>query len=165
MKTRILLSMIAAVSCSVESPAHGQIHQGRTTPAAQYFMNRQVNATNAAHAAIQRQNHAIARPVQQVGASKPFENVQRQPTLSPYLGLDAVPEGAMSLPNWHTFVQPQLQERRSAEAQARELLRARQQMRVATTHYIMPENQQAGAPVTGSSMQFMNIGNYYPGLR
>jgi hypothetical protein len=100
-----------------------------------------------------------------VAGGKPFEHIRRQPTLSPYLGLDAAPESSTSLPNWHLFVQPEIQQRNSAEVQARELMRARQQMRVASARHAVTEAPPAGAPITGSSTQFMNVGGYFPGVR
>lgn len=160
----MFLSIAALVACA-PSALHAQATRGLTTPAAQYFMNRQVNAAADAHASIQMLNPRPVREPQQVGGSKPFDHIQRPPTLSPYLGLDAVPEGATSLPNWHTFVQPQLQQRNSAESRARELIRTRQQMRVATARYLVPENPPASTPITGSGTQFLNVGGYFPGLR
>jgi hypothetical protein len=101
----------------------------------------------------------------QVAGGKPFQNIQRQPTLSPYLALDAAPESSTSLPNWHLFVQPQMQQRNAGEAKARELMRARQQIRVATARHIVPESAPAGMPITGTSTQFLNMGSYFPAAR
>jgi hypothetical protein len=69
------------------------------------------------------------------------------------------------MPNWHLFVQPQIQQRNAGEAQARELMRARQKMRVASSRHMLPESAPAGVPITGSSTQFLNMGSYFPGAR
>jgi hypothetical protein len=169
MRTGRIVSVVAGFCAvvGIQAAAEAQRNQGLTTPAAQYFMNRQTNTAveqQMAAAPTGRTYDANRQPLQ-VGDGKPFDHVQRQSSLSPYLGLDAVPESGTSLPNWHLFVQPQLQQRRSAEIQARELLRTRQQMRVATSRHIVSESPPAGAPITGSSTQFMNVGGYFPGVR
>ena len=150
----------------VQAASYGQVNQGVTTPAAQYFGNRNAGAAMQGQPlAAPTRTYGPTRQPLQVAGGKPFETIQRQPTLSPYLALDAVPEGSTSLPNWHLFVQPQLQQRNSAEVQARELMRTRQQMRVARPGHIVPETPPAGAPISGSGTQFLNVGSYFPGVR
>jgi hypothetical protein len=149
------------VASLVQTFVYSQGNQGVTTPAAQYFANRQLNTEVPSQPIAIKQQ--VRQPLQTSGV-KPFENIQRQPTLSPYLGLDAVPESSTSLPNWHLFVQPQMQQRNSAESQARELIRMRQQMRAGRVH-VASQNSSPGIPTTGSSSQFMNVGGYFPGLR
>lgn len=143
----------------------GQVNQGITTPAAQYFGSRSANAVLQNQYPTAGRQYAPTHHAAPVTGGKPFNHIQRQSTLSPYLALDAVPESNTSMPNWHLFVQPQLQQNRSAEARTRELIRTRQQMRVATARHIVPENPPIGAPITGSSTQFMNMGSYFPGMR
>jgi hypothetical protein len=164
MKTGRMITFGSALLLAgvLQTTSHGQVNQ---TPALQYFSNRHANAvTPGQPSPAGVRTYGRQQPLQ-VSGGKPFEHIQRQPTLSPYLALDAVPESNTSLPNWHLFVQPQLQQRHSAETQARELVRARQQMRVATARHIVPENPPVGAPITGSSNQFLNMGSYFPGAR
>lgn len=164
MKSRHLLAFGTAlvVGGLLPSVSRGQANQGVLTPAAQYFAGRQVDYQPTQ---IGGRHHMASRQQLQVDGGKPFDHVQRLPALSPYLALDAAPESSTSLPNWHLFVQPQLQQRNAAEAQARELMRVRQQMRVATSRHIVPETPPAGVPITGSSTQFLNMGSYFPGVR
>jgi hypothetical protein len=154
------------LACVLQSASQGQVNQGVTTPALQYFGSRSQNPLSTGQS-VQVGGRAFVHGHQQlqVGGGKPFDQIQRQPTLSPYLALDAVPESSTSLPNWHLFVQPQMQQRKDGEAQALELMRARQRIRVATARHIVPESPPAGAPITGSSTQFLNMGSYFPGAR
>ncbi len=150
----------------MQAASFGQINQTATTPAAQYFANRSANnVTNQNRAqAPGMQNHAPAPQHVQISGSKPFQNVQQAPTLSPYLALDLI-ESSTQLPNYHAFVQPQIQQRAANESQARELQRLRQQVRVATATGVLSRNPTAGVPTTGSSSQFMNMGSYFPDRR
>jgi hypothetical protein len=153
-------------ACVLQSASQGQVRQSTPTPALQYFGSRSANAVLPVQQAP-IYGHASVGSNQQLQApgGKPFEYVQRQSTLSPYLALDAVPESNTSMPNWHLFVQPQMQQRHAGEVRARELVRARQQMRVASARHIVPESAPAGVPITGSSTQFLNMGSYFPGAR
>jgi hypothetical protein len=145
---------------------HCQVYQTATTPALRYFGSRQANpGTIVEQPALGGRGFVQGHQQLQVAGGKPFEYVQRQSTLSPYLALDAVPESNTSLPNWHLFVQPLMQQRNAGEARARELVRARQKMRVASARHIVPETPPAGVPITGSSTQFLNMGSYFPGAR
>lgn len=168
MKIRHIVSTGSALllACLLQSASQGQVYQGATTPAYQYFGSRSSNPMPAGRQ-MQVGGRAFIHGHQQlqISGGKPFQDIQRQPTLSPYLALDAVPESSTSLPNWHLFVQPQMQQRSAGEAKARELMRARQQIRVATARHIVPESQPAGMPITGSSTQFLNMGSYFPGAR
>jgi hypothetical protein len=168
MKTRHCAStgLALLLACLLQSTSPGQVNQGVTTPALQYFGSRSANPI-ATGQPVQVGGRAFVHGHQelQVSGGKPFEHIQRPTTLSPYLALDAVPETNTSLPNWHLFVQPRMQQRNDGEAQARELMRARQKMRVATARHIVPESPPAGAPITGSSTQFLNMGSYFPGAR
>jgi hypothetical protein len=146
------------------STSFGQVNQGITTPAAQYFTGR-------SNGGVQNQypqqspglrNHAPAPQTVEINGSKPFQNIQHAPTLSPYLALDLI-ESSTQLPNYQAFVQPQLQQRAANDAQAREIARLRQQVRVATSRGVVSRNPTPGVPTTGSSMQFMNMGSYFPG--
>lgn len=168
MKTGQIVSTGLAMflACLLTSASQGQGRQGTPTPALQYFGSRSINAVSPVQP-VQVGGRGFVQGHQQlqVSGGKPFEHIQRPSTLSPYLALDAVPESNTSLPNWHLFVQPQMQQRNAGEAHARELMRARQQMRVASSRHMVPESAPAGVPITGSSTQFMNMGSYFPTAR
>jgi hypothetical protein len=142
----------------------GQVNQGMSTPAAQYFTARYNGG--AQNQPMQQgpgmRNYAPAPQAVEITGTKPFQNIQHAPTLSPYLALDLI-ESSTQLPNFQAFVQPQLQQRAANESQARELARLRQQVRVATSRGVVSRNPTPGVPTTGSSMQFLNMGSYFPG--
>jgi hypothetical protein len=142
----------------------GQVNQGVSTPAAQYFTARYNGGVQ--NQPIQQapglRGHAPAPQAVEITGSKPFQNIQHAPTLSPYLAMDLI-ESSTQLPNYQAFVQPQLQQRAANDAQAREIARLRQQVRVATSRGVVSRNPTPGVPTTGSSMQFMNMGSYFPG--
>lgn len=98
-------------------------------------------------------------------SGKPFRNLYREPTLSPYLALDLVNDEGSGLPNYYAFYQPQQQQRQANEAQKVRIRRLQQQLRTATAKGAVTRNLSGGMPTTGSSSQFMNLGGYYPGLR
>lgn len=152
--------LIAGLS---SASAKGQLNQGITTPAAQYFTARYNGGVQ--QQVIQQapggRNQAPAPQAVEISGSKPFQNIQHAPTLSPYLALDLI-ESSTQLPNYQAFVQPQLQQRAANDAQAREIARLRQQVRVATSRGVVSRNPTPGVPTTGSSMQFMNMGSYFP---
>jgi hypothetical protein len=153
--------LIAGLSSTT---ALGQVNQGISTPAAQYFTARYNGGIQ--NQPIQQapgmRNYAPAPQAVEITGSKPFQNIQHAPTLSPYLALDLI-ESSTQLPNYQAFVQPQLQQRAANEAQAREIARLRQQVRIATSRGVVSRNPTPGVPTTGSSMQFMNMGSYFPG--
>jgi hypothetical protein len=160
----LTLASVLLIAGSSSTTALGQVNQGMSTPAAQYFTARN-------NGGIQNQypqqtpglrNHAPAPQAVEISGSKPFQNIQHAPTLSPYLAMDLI-ESSTQLPNYQAFVQPQLQQRAANDAQAREIARLRQQVRVATSHGVVSRNPTPGVPTTGSSMQFMNMGSYFPG--
>ena len=126
------------------------------TPAMQYFGgNTKVSA--------RPQNHRPTRSSrpQQI-EPKPFENLARRPTISPYLGLDRI-ESGVSLPNYHAFVRPQIQQEKAFLQQEAELRRLRHQVRMASTAGIVTKNPTNSLPTTGQSIQFLNTGSYFPG--
>lgn len=168
MESRRLSSLGAAlfVVGAMQGASLGQLNQPLRTPAAMYFGGR-----SAAYQMAQNQksglgtgNSGLAYQSMQVSNSKPFQDIQQQPTLSPYLALDLI-ESSTGLPNYTMFVQPQIQERAANEARERELQRLRQQVRVAAARGVVSKNGTASVPTTGSSLQFMNVGSYFPSAR
>ncbi len=168
MESRRISSLGAAlfVVGAMQGISLAQMNQPLRTPAALYFGSR-----SAAYQMAQNQqsnlaaaNYASAQQTTQTSNSKPFQDIQHQPTLSPYLALDLI-ESSTGLPNYNMFVQPQLQQRAASEAQERELQRLRQQVRVAAARGVVSKNGTGGVPATGSSLQFMNVGSYFPSTR
>ena len=99
------------------------------------------------------------------GRGKPFENLYRQPTLSPYLALDLLDDSGTGLPNYYAFYQPQQQQQQANEAQEARIRRLQQQLRLATATGAISRNPSGGMPTTGTSSQFMNLGGYFPNLQ
>ncbi len=169
MKRKQYLSFAAALLMAgvMQGTSFGQMRPAPLTPAAQYFGRSHSSNAMAQNPTLGpgARHHVPTPHVVQNSESKPFQHIQQQPTLSPYLSLDLVPESATSVPNYHAFVLPQIQQRAANESHTRELQRMRQQMRGATRRGIVSRNSNGGVPTTGSSEQFMNLGSYFPGMR
>lgn len=163
MRIQRVLSLGAGclIVCLMQGAAFSQLNQALRTPAARYFGGQSQAAYGQPRMTGATAYVASAQPMQG-GASKPFQHIQQAPTLSPYLNMDLVPESATSVPNFYGFVLPQLQHQAAAEAQAREYQRMRQQERAAAARGMVAKNPLAGVPTTGSSLQFMNVGSYFP---
>jgi len=132
-----------------------------SNPAFEYF----VGTPTAPPRAPVRQHIPAPRPLQLAGiGQKPFSNVQRSPTISPYLSLD-IPQNGSALPNYYQYVRPQLQQQRANRVQQAELHRLRQQIRSKTSTGIIANNPAGGIPTTGRSSQFLNTGGYFSGGR
>jgi hypothetical protein len=160
----LTLASVLLIAGLSSTTAQGQVNQGISTPAAQYFTSRNNGGFQSQNPqqAYGPRNQAPAPQAVEISGTKPFQNIQHAPTLSPYLAMDLI-ESSTQLPNYQAFVQPQLQQRAANDAQARELARLRQQVRVATSRGVVSRNPTPGVPTTGSSMQFMNMGSYFPG--
>ena len=131
-----------------------------TTPAMQFFGNgHRPRPTNPQV----RNLLPVPQPVQVAGA-KPFTTLERGATLSPYLGLDLL-SSETSLPNYHAFVRPNQQQQQLNLAQAAQVRRLKQQLRVATAQGIVSNNPSGGVPTTGASAQFLNMGGYFPATK
>lgn len=140
--------------------SQGQTYHGGpaySTPAAIYFgsgqgSNRQM---------MTPQQAAVSQPVHLTG-NKPFQDIQRAPTVSPYLSMDLFETGT-SLPNYYAYVRPQLEQRETNDRQAEEIRRLKKQVRMSRGQGSLNKNSNEGMPTTGGSSQFMNLGNYFPG--
>lgn len=128
-----------------------------TTPAMQYFVGGRSSTPRTIGS---RQLLPAPQPVQ-VSGVKPFQNVQRQQTLSPYLGLD-LQESELGIPNYHAYVRPRQQQRLANQAQTARIRQLKQQLRVATARGIVSHNPSGGVPTTGQSAQYLNLGGYFP---
>ena len=98
----------------------------------------------------------------QRGSSKPFANVQRQPTLSPYLNLlrnDGDDLGGM--PNYHTFVRPVLEQQRTNRRTGRQIQGLNQEVQAVNRQLAHQPSQATMLRPTGHETVFMNFSHYY----
>ena len=107
----------------------------------------QVGYRVAARNGVAAQSAAGQRPF------KPYSNVTTTPTVSPYLNLFR-DEAEGAIPNYHAFVQPQLQQQEIVRQQRRELDRLQRQVRQA--------GYNAPAKVAGGA-RFGDTGRFYSG--
>ena len=96
-------------------------------------------------------------------AVKPFETVQEEPTISPYMNLYR-DDDAMTAPNYYTFVRPQMQQLETNREQQRELERLRRQVQVMST---APSGAQRPVTYSGASSaaRYMDTAQFYAGWR
>lgn len=140
--------------------AHGaDPREGMSTAAGQYFGGSHVVPPS------QPVRHPAPKPQPMNGGGKPFQNVSREPTLSPYLTLSLLNDDDTGLPNYYAFYQPMREQQQTSEAQEARIRRLQQQLRTANATGAISRNPQGGMPTTGNSSQFMNLGGYFPGLR
>ena len=145
------------LASSVATEANAQ--SGTSTAAGRYF---QGGNPIMPHQPLRR---PAPEPVDTSTSGKPFKNLFREPTLSPYLSLDLVNDSGTGLPNYYAFYQPQRQQQQANEAQEARIRSLQQQLRTSTAKGAVSRNLTGGMPTTGSSSQFMNLGGYYPHLR
>jgi len=106
---------------------------------------------------------APPRPIQ--AQLKPFNAVQPDSTISPYLNLDR-PETADNLPNYFAFVRPQFQQIDTNRGQQRDLGRLQRQLNSFTSTIVNPQQQGGtGVPGTGTPSRFMDTAQFYGGWR
>jgi hypothetical protein len=103
------------------------------------------------------------RPLRRV--SKPFEHVDRDPTVSPYLNLDRDDDDQQVVPNYFTLVRPQLEQIQTNRLQQHEILQLRGQVQGMTTMGGAPQSATYRAPGSGSPARFMDTAQFYGGAR
>ena len=144
-----------------QEPAVQRPTSQRTTPAMRYFArNRVAVATQAPQS---RRPAVIQQQAQPPSAGKPFEYISNRPTITPYLGLDAI-QTEEDVPNYYTRVLPRQQQQQANQKQQDELRRLQQQLRLANAPGLNSNPRNAGIPTTGGSQQFLNRGGYFPSL-
>jgi hypothetical protein len=97
------------------------------------------------------------------GPTKPFQNLSYDPPLSPYLNLERE-EQDTDLPNYFTYVRPQMEQLQLNQMQQRELQQLRGQVQsmsspTAGTQY------QSMRPSGGAPARFMDTAQFYGGWR
>ena len=128
-----------------------------STPALKYFGRGR-------HTAIPKPKSRRPAPLPQrvqYQGGKPFQNVDRGPTITPYLQLDTL-ESSVGVPNYYSRVLPQIQQHKVTQAQAIQLRRLQQQVRLAGGTAAITSTRNGSVPTTGHSSQFLNVGGYFP---
>ena len=100
----------------------------------------------------------LAQPKRQQG--KPFQSVQSQPAISPYLNLYRNDANANSLPNYFAYVRPQLEQIEANRQQAAELQKLRGQV----------QNMSSGgggqqSTSMSTSARYMDTAQFYRGMK
>jgi hypothetical protein len=98
-------------------------------------------------------------------SAKPFEHVDRDPTVSPYLNLDRDDDEQQIVPNYFTFVRPQLEQMQTNRLQQHELQQLRGQVQGMTISGGAPQAGTYRAPGSGSPARFMDTAQFYGGVR
>lgn len=112
-------------------------------------------------AAIQPQPQRTARR-----QPKPFESIEHEPTISPYIILDEDESNSQNVPNYFTWVRPRLEQREVNRAQQQELQRLRGQLQSMTANPVGGMAVGAGGSAgVKSSARFMDTGQFYGGMR
>lgn len=93
-------------------------------------------------------------------ATRPFTNADAGPTVSPYLNLFRE-DFDESIPNYHAFVRPQLQQQRANRRQQAEIERLERQVRAAEAAPA-PTGAYGAMPATGrTAARFGDTGQFY----
>ncbi|MGI9429257.1 MAG: hypothetical protein ACR2NM_11410 [Bythopirellula sp.] len=148
------------LTASQRAPAQQQtepVTADLSTPALKYFGRGK-------HTGIpkpkSRRPAALPQRVQFQGG-KPFQHTNRGPTITPYLQLDTL-ESSVGVPNYYSRVLPQIQQQQVTQAQAIQLRRLQQQVRLAGGTAAITGARHGSVPTTGHSSQFLNVGGYFP---
>ena len=94
------------------------------------------------------------------GRQSVVANTLERPTISPYLGL-ANFQGSTALPNYFSYVRPQLQQRQQNIRSEQQLQQLQRSIQSATQQRQIPQQQQQIRP-TGQAATYMWYGNFYP---
>jgi hypothetical protein len=115
------------------------------------------NASSVSRVAGQMTQRAISAPLP---GSKPFADVPRAPTLSPYLNL--LREGeAGGLPNYFTFVRPFQEQQEANRRQQQQMQRLGDEVQSVSRQILYPGQEASAVRPTGFQTVFMNHLNYY----
>lgn len=155
----LILSNQTAHGQQLQTPTVQNVSYERSTPALKYFGRGRLATTPR----LRQTRPVISQQPTQYQGSKPFQNIHRRPTISPYLSLDAIDTG-IGVPNYYTRVLPQIEQQKSSQVQAINLRRLQQQFRTASRPG-QPNTRNGGVPTTGHSAYFLNNGSYFPALR
>lgn len=96
---------------------------------------------------------------------KPFETLDREPTVSPYLNLYRDEENDEGVPNYFALVRPQLDQLEANRMQQREMQQLRGQMQSTSSPTGVPRQPAGGMPATGTAARYMDTAQFYGGWR
>jgi hypothetical protein len=97
--------------------------------------------------------------------AKPFQNVERDPTISPYLHLDREEDESQGIPNYFTFVRPQIEQLQTNRMQQRDIQQLRGQLQSMSSTVVGPQYQAGPAAGVSTPARFMDTAQFYGGLR
>src|SRR5262249_43016797 len=90
---------------------------------------------------------------------KPFQAVQSQPTISPYLYLNAGTSSASPMTNYFALVRPHLEAQEAGRAQQREIQQLRNQLQKVSS------NAGGQASSQNTAAHYMDTAQFYRGLQ
>ena len=118
----------------------------------------------APRAPVVRTPRATQPPVPQSWRSprpvKPFTDIQRTPTISPYLNLTR-DDDFNGLPNYFALVRPQLQQEEINRRQQRSIYSLNNDVRMIESRFAIPPQGDPGIRPTGHAVYFMNYSHYF----
>jgi hypothetical protein len=91
---------------------------------------------------------------------KPFQTMRRDPTISPWLTLDRS-EDYVELPNYFTFVRPQLDQLETNRRSQADILHLQREVQSVSTSVVGSQRGSAGVPPTGHTARFMDTAQFY----
>ncbi len=97
--------------------------------------------------------------------SKPFQNIESEPTLSPYLNLDRDDNDPQNVPNYFTLVRPQIEQLYTNRVQQREIQQLRGQIQSMTSVGAAPQYEASRAAGMGSPARYMDTAQFYGNMR
>jgi len=103
---------------------------------------------------------AAAAPVHRP-SGKPFQSVEHEPTVSPYLNLHRNDADDESSPNYFAFVRPQMEQLEATRRQQSEILRLQRQMQTKSPTVIVPQQRSTATPNTGTVARYMDTAQFY----
>jgi hypothetical protein len=93
--------------------------------------------------------------------AKPFDVIQRDPTVSPYLNLYRNETDNEGAPNYFSLVRPQMDQIDANRYQQREMAQLRGQIGTMSSSVVGPGYHSGSVPGTGSSARYMDTAQFY----
>ena len=171
-----LVQMVLAVGVGTEARAQGRSSRGnpRVSEGSSFGYNRDLQRVNASTRirrapsirSVSRYSRGLSANALSVSQpntrAKPFSNVQRRPTLSPYLNLLRNDGDSLGgLPNYYTFVRPALEQQRTNRRQQRDIRKLGQEVQSVNRQLMFQGDPSNAVRPTGHTTVFMNHSHYY----
>ena len=93
--------------------------------------------------------------------AKPFQAIEHEPTVSPYLNLHRNESDEEGAPNYYAFVRPQLEQLEVARRQQMEILRLQGRMLSKSPKMAAPQHRVSAMPNTGTPARYMDTAQFY----